>query len=104
MEPGDQVRLSVKDEFRVGKAFNAAKAGSGRSCRLSAWHSTAASAAWPSTSSYRRSCCTGPRGLRDFAGFEADLTGTRAREGMAITKAKDKLRKELGRVHDTGTG
>lgn len=48
-----------------------------------------------------------------FAGFGADLTRIRTREGMAIAKAKGKLReksprlsenqeKELWRMHDTG--
>ncbi len=51
--------------------------------------------------------------IATFAEFEADLIRMRTREGMAIAKAKDKLRgkqpklseeqqKELWRMHDTG--
>ena len=51
--------------------------------------------------------------LATFAEFEADLIRMRTREGMAVARAKGKLRgkqpklsarqaREVGRMHDTG--
>ena len=82
----DHAKISVKYELRVGEALNAEKAGSSRCGRL-----------------------------RAFDEFETDLIRMRTREDMAIAKAKGKLRgkqpnlsgkqrKELWRLHDTGTG